>query len=409
MKKKTIVDAGAQTFNGKRVLVRVDFNVPQDEEQKITDDSRIRAALPTIDYLRKAGAKIVLVSHLGRPKGKSEKLSLKPVAKKLSEHLNQDVPCLQDSVGQEVESFINQMTPGQVCLLENIRFYSEEEKNDPEFSKKLAKLADVYVNDAFGTAHRAHSSTEGAAHHVKPALAGLLMDKELSCLSKVLTSPQRPFATIIGGSKVSSKIGVLENLLKVVDVLVIGGAMANTFLKAQGHNLGKSLLEEDRLDFCRKLLADAQTRKVKIILPVDVVLATEFKTGVKTRVVTVDKIESSEMALDVGPATMKVIGDELSKCRTILWNGPVGAFEILEFASGTNQLIDQLVKVTASGATTIVGGGDSVAAIEAKAVDPQSFSHVSTGGGASLEYLEGVVLPGVACLDDPQTAACSSK
>ncbi len=400
MAKKTIAHVGPEFFKGNRVLVRVDFNVPQNEDQSISDDSRIRAALPTIEFLRKAGAKVVLVSHLGRPKGVSEKLSLKPVANRLTKLLKCPVLFMSDCIGPEVKESVQAMNNGDVCLLENVRFHAEEEKNDAEFSQQLTTLADMYVNDAFGTAHRAHSSTEGVTRYVRPALAGLLMDKELRALGNALEKPERPFACVIGGAKVSSKIGVLENLLSKVDVLVIGGAMAFSFLKAEGKQVGRSLVESDRLDFCKQLIAKAKERSVNLVLPVDVVCASEMKPGVATAVHSVDAIPADMMGLDIGPKTVDLIKEALAKTKTIVWNGPLGVFEMVGFELGTNDLIDSLIDLTGAGVSTIVGGGDSVAAIEAREVSPDKFSHVSTGGGASLEYLEGLELPGVACLDD---------
>jgi phosphoglycerate kinase len=408
-KKKTIAQVEPQHLTGKRVLVRVDFNVPQHEDRSISDDSRIRAALPTIELLRKAGAKIILASHLGRPKGgPSEKYSLAPVAKRLAELLKAPVKMLGHAIGKPVEDAVSQMSNGDVVLLENVRFHEEEEKNDPEFAKQLAAHADVYVNDAFGTAHRAHASTHGVSKYLSPSLAGLLMDKELSALSSVVENPARPFATIIGGAKVSSKIGVLESLIERVDVLIIGGAMAFSFLKAQGKQVGKSLVEDDKVEFCGQLLAKANNKGVKIILPVDVVVAREFKEGSPTSIVSVDNIPADQMGLDVGPKTMEAVKQALKGCKTILWNGPMGAFETKGFEKATYEVIDILVELTKGGTKTVIGGGDSVAAIEAKGVKPESFTHVSTGGGASLEFLEGIELPGVACLEPAETAGTRS-
>jgi phosphoglycerate kinase len=406
--KKTIAQVPADTFKGKRVLVRVDFNVPQADDGSITDDSRIRAALPTIELLRKAGARVILVSHLGRPKGKTEKLTLKPVAARLSDLLGIPVKQQTDCIGAEVTAFTSQMKDGEVCLLENVRFYSEEEKNDPEFAKKLASVAQVYINDAFGTAHRAHASTAGVAKFLSPALAGLLMDKELKALSGVLDNPARPFATIIGGSKVSSKIGVLENLINRVDVLIVGGAMAFSFLKAQGKQVGKSLVEDDKLDFCAELLATAKEKGVRVMLPEDVICAPALKEGMPTLVCSVDKIPADQMGLDVGPQTVEAIKRALSDCKTILWNGPLGAFETKGFETATFSVVDLLADLTQHGAKTVIGGGDSVAAIEVKGVKPEAYTHVSTGGGASLEFLEGLELPGVACLDSAESVGSRS-
>jgi phosphoglycerate kinase len=405
MSKRTIADCDAATFSGKRVLVRVDFNVPQSEDLTVADDSRIRAALPTIEHLRRSGARLVLVSHLGRPKGASEKLSLKPVAQRLSELIGLPVKFAGDCVGPEAEKAVSSLGDGDVCLLENVRFHPEEEKNEPGFARQLASLCDVYVNDAFGTAHRAHASTKGVADFVRPALAGLLMDKEVQALSETLKNPGRPFATVIGGAKVSSKIGVLENLISRVDVLVIGGAMAFSFLKALGKQVGKSLVEDDRLEFCQDLQRRAEERGVKLVLPVDVVCAAEPRTGLFTVTVSVDAIPEDQMGLDVGPQTMAAIRSSLSGCRTILWNGPLGVFEVPGFEHGTYELVDMLVDLTARGVKTVVGGGDSVAALEAREIAPERFSHVSTGGGACLEFIEGLELPGIACLDEAEKAA----
>lgn len=408
MLKKTIQNAGAETFKGKRVLVRVDFNVPQNEDLSISDDSRIKAALETINFLKKAQAKVILVSHLGRPKGASEKHSLKPVAKRLSELLGQEVKMAPAVIGKEVAEQVDKLQPGEVMLLENVRFHAEEEKNDPAFAKQLAELADIYVNDAFGTAHRAHASTHGVSKHLKQSLSGFLLHKEIKSLAEILHSPARPFATIIGGAKVSTKIGVLKNLIGKADMVVIGGAMAFSFLKAQGKEVGKSLVEDDRLDLCRELIKEYQAKGVKLLLPVDVVCASEFKAGAPTTTVKVDAIPGDQMGLDVGPETMESIRRELSTCKSILWNGPLGAFEFEGFEKSTYALIDLLVELTRKGAKTVIGGGDSVAAIEAHGVDQQAFTHVSTGGGASLEFIEGLELPGVACLDSLESVGSST-
>jgi phosphoglycerate kinase len=406
--KKTIVQQGAEFFKNKKVLVRVDFNVPQHEDGEVADDSRIRAALQTINFLTAAGARVILVSHLGRPKGRTEKLTLKPIRDRLAELLKEQatsVSFAEDCVGPEALKVVDALKPGQICLLENVRFYPEEEKNDAEFAKKLAALAEVYVNDAFGTAHRAHASTEGVAHCLTPALAGFLIDQEVRMLSSCVNNPTRPFSTIIGGAKVSSKIGVLENLLGRVDVMIIGGAMAFSFLKARGLDVGKSLVEDDRLDYCRKLEAEAKAKNVKLILPVDVVCAAEIKESATKTVVPADKIPADQMGLDVGPETSKLIEDALSACQTVLWNGPLGVFEVKGFEKATYAVVDQLVELTKKGVKTVVGGGDSVAALAAKGVKDEALTHVSTGGGASLEFIEGLVLPGIACLDEAETAA----
>lgn len=407
--RKTIAQVEPATFRGKRIFVRVDFNVPQNEDLSISDDSRIRAALPTVKLLRDAGAKVILTSHLGRPKGtRNDKYSLRPCASRLQDLLGSSVAFVDDCIGEKVAAHVAGMKDGDVCLLENVRFYAEEEKNDPEFSKKLAANCDIFVNDAFGSAHRAHASTEGVSKNLKPALAGLLMDKELKALSGVLDNPGRPFATVIGGAKVSSKIGVLDHLVGKVDVLVVGGAMAFSFLKAQGKQVGKSLVEDDKIDFCRKLLDDAKKKNVRVVLPEDVICAKEFKAAAPTSVHSVDDIPADQMGLDIGPKSTETIKKVLSECKTILWNGPLGAFETAGFEKATFALVDLLVELTARGAKTIIGGGDSVAAIEAKNANPESFTHVSTGGGASLEFLEGIELPGVACLDPAESVASRS-
>ena len=405
MLKKTIKHVPSEHYKGKRVLVRVDFNVPQDENLNITDDSRIKAALDTIKHLKEAGARVVLCTHLGRPKGgPSDKYSLKPVAKRLSELLGENVELLPSCVGAEVEGKVNALKDGEVVLLENVRFHPQEEKNDPDFSRELSKLADIYVNDAFGTAHRAHASTAGISKHMKTSLSGLLLNKEVKMLHEVLNTPARPFATIIGGSKVSTKIGVLKNLIEKADKIIIGGAMAFTFLKAQGKPVGKSLVEDDKVEFCAELLKQAEQKKVKIILPVDLVCADELKSGAAATLCPADALPADKMGLDLGPMSMSMINSELADCKSVLWNGPLGAFEFKGFENGTYTLIDMLVELSKKGAKTVVGGGDSVAAIEAHGASPDSFTHISTGGGASLEFIEGLELPGVACLDPLEKA-----
>lgn len=405
MQKKTIAHAGPQTFKGKRVLVRVDFNVPQNEDLSISDDSRIRAALDTITYLKDAGAKVVLVSHLGRPKGKTDKYSLKPVAKRLSELLKEEVKFISTVVGREAQEQTENLKEGEVALLENVRFHGEEEKNDEQFAKELAGHGEIFVNDAFGTAHRAHASTYGVSKHMKLSLSGLLLHKEVKTLGEILHAPVRPFATVIGGSKVSTKLGVLKNLVGKVDVLIIGGAMAFTFLRAKGMQTGKSLVEEDRVDFCRDLLKQFAERGTTVVLPEDVVCARELKSGAPNAVYDAGAIPADQMGLDLGPSTIELIKKELASCKSILWNGPLGAFEFQGFEKATYELIDLLVQLTKHGSRTVIGGGDSVAAIEAKGVGPESFTHVSTGGGASLEFIEGLELPGVACLDALESVA----
>ncbi|MBZ0185133.1 MAG: phosphoglycerate kinase, partial [Candidatus Obscuribacterales bacterium] len=376
--KKNLLDFDKKDLLDKKVLVRVDFNVPQNEDGSVSEDSRIKAALPTIDYLCQAGARVILVSHLGRPNGKAnEALSLKPIANHLDKLMSKACGSKKEpvlfsncSIGKEAIKTVDSLSSGQVCLLENIRFHQGEEKNDDEFARQLASLADLYVNDAFGAAHRAHASTHGVTRYLKPALAGLLMDKEILMLSAALDSPARPVATIIGGAKVSSKIGVLDNLLDKVDIIVIGGAMAFTFLKARGLNIGKSLVEEDRMAYCMELEKKAFALGVRLILPKDVVCAAELKPGLKTVTVDSDKIPDDLMGLDVGPQTIKEIKAALDQCKTILWNGPLGVFEISEFATGTFAIIDSLVSLTGKGVKTIVGGGDSVAALKDKGVSP---------------------------------------
>jgi phosphoglycerate kinase len=410
--KKTIGQAGTDFFQGKRVLMRVDFNVPQNEDGTISDDTRIKAALPTIEFLREANAKLVLMSHLGRPKGRSEKLSLKPIAKRLTELLAQTgsgkVIFADDCIGEPAANAVKQLEPGDVCLLENLRFYPEEEKNDPEFAKKLAQLGDVYVDDAFGTSHRAHASTEGVTHFLRPALAGLLLEREVKMLSEALNNPARPFATIVGGAKISSKMGVLDHLLTRADVIIIGGAMVFSFLKARGFEVGKSLVEDDQLDYCRKLEAKAKVKGVSLVLPVDFICATEIKEDADKVYVSANEIPPEMMGLDLGPESMAEIFSLLKNCKTILWNGPLGVFEVAGFETGTFALIDELVQLTKDGAKTVVGGGDSVAALKAKGIPDSAMTHVSTGGGASLEFLEGLELPGIACLDEAEVKAAAT-
>lgn len=394
MNKKTVKDIDVKN---KRLLGRVDFNVPLDKATgAITDDARIRAALPTIRYLIGQGARVILCSHLGRPDGKVvDKLRLGSVAQRLSELLGQPVAKTDDCVGPAVQAAVAALQPGDVLLLENLRFHAEEEANDPAFARQLADLADVYVNDAFGTAHRAHASTEGVAHYL-PAVAGFLMEKEIDYLSRALENPARPFDAIIGGAKVSDKIAVLENLLGKVDALLIGGGMANTFLKAQGHEVGQSLVEDDKLNVARSLLAQAQARHVRLLLPVDVVVADKFAADAAWKAVPVTAVPTDWRILDVGPKTVELFARELKSAQTVVWNGPLGVFEFPAFAQGTIALAKALA---ASRATTIIGGGDSAAAVEQAGV-ADKITHISTGGGASLEFLEGQTLPGVAALLD---------
>ncbi len=399
MSKKTLANLSSSDLSGKRALVRVDFNVPLDEAGNITDDTRIRAALPTIQDLMQKGAKVILVSHFGRPKGVDDKLRLTPVAKRLSELLSQEVIKCDDCIGEDVASKVAGMQNGGVLLLENVRFHPEEEKNNPQFAQQLAANADVYVNDAFGTAHRAHASTEGVTHYLSPTVAGYLMEKELKYLQGAIENPQRPLAAIIGGSKVSSKIGVIETLLDKCDKLLLGGGMIFTFYKARGLNVGKSLVEEDKLELAKSLEAKAKERGVDLLLPSDVVVADKFAADANAQTVSVDNIPSDGMGLDIGPDSVKMFQDALADCKTVIWNGPMGVFEFDKFAVGTEAIARSLADLTKQGTTTIIGGGDSVAAVEKVGVAEQ-MSHISTGGGASLELLEGKELPGVAALND---------
>ncbi|MBO3460014.1 phosphoglycerate kinase [Aetokthonos hydrillicola Thurmond2011] len=399
MPKKTLANLSATDVSGKRALVRVDFNVPLDEAGNITDDTRIRAALPTIQDLRQKGAKVILVSHFGRPKGVDDKLRLTPVAKRLSELLGQEVVKTDDSIGDAVAAKVAALQNGQVLLLENVRFYKEEEKNDPEFAKKLAANADFYVNDAFGTAHRAHASTEGVTHYLSPSVAGYLIEKELQYLQSAIENPQRPLVAIIGGSKVSSKIGVIETLLEKCDKLLLGGGMIFTFYKARGLSVGKSLVEEDKLELAKSLEAKAKERGVDLLLPTDVIVADNFAADANSKTVSIESIPDGWMGLDIGPDSVKVFQEALADCKTVIWNGPMGVFEFDKFAVGTVAIAHTLAGLSKQGATTIIGGGDSVAAVEKVGLADQ-MSHISTGGGASLELLEGKVLPGIAALND---------
>ena len=398
MTKKTVANLSASDLSGKRVLVRADFNVPLDNGS-ITDDTRIRAALPTIEDLASKGAKVILCSHFGRPKGVTDKLRLTPVAKRLSELLGKEVKKTDDCIGDEVAATVAAMQDGDVLLLENVRFYPEEEANDPEFAKKLASVADLYVNDAFGTAHRAHASTEGVTKYLSPSVAGFLMEKELQYLGSAIDNPQRPLAAIIGGSKVSSKIGVIEKLLEKCDKLLLGGGMVFTFYKARGLSVGKSLVEEDKLELAKSLEAKAKERGVTFLLPTDVVIADKFDAAANTEIVPVESIPEGWMGLDIGPDSVKTFQNALADCKTVIWNGPMGVFEIEKFAAGTEGIARSLAGLTETGTTTIIGGGDSVAAVEQLNLGEQ-MSHISTGGGASLELLEGKELPGVAALDE---------
>lgn len=386
-------------LSGKRVIVRCDFNVPLDENLKITDENRIVSSLPTIKYILGKGAKLILMSHLGRPKGKPvPDMSLAPVAKSLAGHLGIEVKLAPDCIGPEVEKMVNGMKNGDVVLLENLRYHNEEEANDPEFSKKLAALADVYINDAFGTAHRAHSSTEGITHFVKEVGSGYLLKKEIDYLLDAVENPKRPLVAIIGGAKISGKIEVINTLLDKADTLLIGGAMTYTFYRAMGLETGKSKVEEDRIEIAKEIIIKAESSKCRLILPVDCMVADKFEKGAQIKFVAKDKIPSDWMSPDIGPETVKTFTEIIINAKTIVWNGPMGAFEIDDFAIGTKAIADAMAEATKRGAVTIIGGGDSAAAI-AKFNMEHLMSHISTGGGASLELLEGKVLPGVKALD----------
>ncbi|KON67008.1 phosphoglycerate kinase [Peribacillus butanolivorans] len=393
MNKKSIRDI---ELKGKRVFCRVDFNVPM-QDGKISDDTRIKAALPTISYLTEQGAKVILASHLGRPKGQVvEELRLAPVAERLSELSGKDVQKAEEAYGESVQSIIDNMGNGEILLLENVRFYPGEEKNDPELAKSFAALADVYVNDAFGAAHRAHASTEGIAHHL-PAVAGLLMEKELAVLGKALSNPERPFTAIIGGAKVKDKIGVIENLLENVDHLIIGGGLGYTFIKAQGHEIGNSLLEEDKIELAKSFIESAKEKGVQLHLPIDAVVAAEFSPDAEAQNVDIDAIPNDKMGLDIGPKTSELFADVIKGSKLVIWNGPMGVFEFDKFANGTRTVAEALAE--AKDTYSIVGGGDSAAAAEKFGL-AEKMSHISTGGGASLEFMEGKELPGVVALND---------
>jgi phosphoglycerate kinase len=393
MPKKTVKDIDVA---GKRVLVRVDFNVPLDREGKVADDTRIVAALPTIKYLVDEKARVILMSHLGRPKGKvDERYRMAPVAERLKQLLDAPVRYVDDCAGEKAQRAVEALAGGEVLLLENVRFYPEEEKNEEKFARRLAELGDIYVNDAFGAAHRAHASTEGVAEFL-PAVAGFLMEKEISMLSRVLTAPAKPFVAIIGGAKVSDKIAVIDNLLQKVDALLIGGGMANTFLKAEGIEVGKSLLEADKVDMAGGLMQKARARGVELLLPVDVVVAPAASPDAQSKVVPVGEIPEEFMALDIGPQTVQNFAARIKDAATVVWNGPMGVFEMEPFAGGTVAVARALAE---SNAVTVIGGGDSAAAVK-KAGVADKITHISTGGGASLEFLEGKELPGVAALQD---------
>ncbi len=393
MNKKTVKDID---LKGKKVFVRCDFNVPMDENQNITDNTRIVAALPTIKYLLEQNCKIVLASHLGRPKGEFKpEFSLAPVAKELSKLLDKEVIMAKDVVGEDAMAKAENLKEGEVLLLENVRFHKEETDNDPEFAKKLASMAEVFVNDAFGTAHRAHASTTGIADYL-PAVSGFLIEKELKFLGNAVNNPERPFVAILGGAKVSDKIGVIDSLLEKVDTLMIGGGMAYTFFKAQGYEVGNSICEMDKLDLAKNAMEKAKQKGVKLMLPVDTKVGKEFKPDTESKTVKWTEIPADWEGFDIGAETIKMFSDELRKAKTVVWNGPLGLFEFEQFAIGTNEIAKVLSEIDA---TTIIGGGDSAAAVK-KAGLEDKMTHISTGGGASLEFLEGKKLPGIECLMD---------
>ncbi len=393
MNKKTVKDID---LKGKKVFVRCDFNVPMDENQNITDNTRIVAALPTIKYLLEQNCKLILASHLGRPKGEFKpEFSLAPVAKELSKLLGQEVIMAKDVIGEDACEKAANLKEGEILLLENVRFHKEETDNDPEFSKKLASMAEVYVNDAFGTAHRAHSSTTGIASYL-PAVSGFLIEKELKFLGNAVNNPERPFVAILGGAKVSDKIGVIDSLLEKVDTLMIGGGMAYTFFKAQGYEVGKSICEMDKLDLAKEAMEKAKQKGVKLMLPVDTKVGKEFKEDTESKIVSYKEIPEDWEGFDIGPETIKMFEEELRKAKTVVWNGPLGLFEFDQFAIGTNAIAKVLSEIDA---TTIIGGGDSAAAVK-KAGLEDKMTHISTGGGASLEFLEGKKLPGIEALMD---------
>ncbi len=396
MNTRTIDDL---SLRGKKVLVRVDFNVPMTPDLQVSDDTRIVESLPTIKKILSDGGAVILMSHLGRPKGKpTPEFSLKPVAAHLGSLLGLTVHFATDCVGKPARAAVDALKPGEVLLLENLRFHGEEEKNDEAFAKELASLGEVYVNDAFGTAHRAHASTEGVARFLKPAVAGFLMRKEIEYLGRAVGNPARPYVAILGGAKISGKIDVIQNLMPKIDALVIGGGMAFTFFRAQGLEVGDSLVEQEKVALAKQILEEAKAKQKRLILPVDCVIADKMDNDAQRRVVSVNKIPSGWRGLDIGPETVKIINIELHRARTIVWNGPMGVFEMPNFAHGTMEVAKLLAEVTRAGAITIVGGGDSAAAI-AQAGLETAVSHVSTGGGASLEFLEGKTLPGLAALD----------
>ena len=394
MSKKSIRDIDVA---GKKVLVRCDFNVPMSKtDGTISDDKRIRESLPTIKHLLSSGARVILCSHMGRPKGEfNEKFTLKPVAQRLSELLGFEVPLAPDVIGDKVRPLVDALEPGRAILLENVRFYKEEEKNDPAFAKSLADMAEIYVNDAFGTAHRAHASTAGVAAYL-PAVCGFLIEKELSVIGGAISDPKRPFVAILGGAKVSDKIGVIDNLLNIADAVIIGGGMAYTFLKAQGLEIGKSLCDDERIDVAKKAIEKAKEKGVKFYMPVDVVCAAEISEDAEAKTCDADKIPADLMGLDIGEKTIKLYSDVIASAKTVIWNGPMGVFEVDKFARGTRAVAEAMA---ASAATTIIGGGDSASAAGKMGL-ADKMTHISTGGGATLEYLEGIDLPGIAALND---------
>ncbi len=393
MNKKSITDID---LKGKRVLARVDFNVPQDENGNVTNDARIRGALPTIEYILNQGAKLILCSHLGRPKGQfNPKYSVKPAAERLGELLGRKVPVADDVVGESAKSMAAALKDGEVMMIENVRFHAEEEANDPEFAKELASLADVYVNDAFGAAHRAHASTAGVAAYL-PAVAGFLMAKEIDFIGGVLENPQRPFVAILGGAKVKDKLGVITNLLEKVDTLIIGGGMAYTFFKAQGYEIGESIVDDTKIDFCKEILAKAKEKGVKLVLPVDNLASHGFNNDEEPTVFKTGEIPADMQGLDIGPESCKLFAEVIASAKTVMWNGPMGVFEFSKYAGGTLAVAKAMAALDG---ITVIGGGDSAAAVEQLGF-ADKMTHISTGGGASLEYMEGKVLPGVACLQD---------
>lgn len=404
MNKVTVDDIN---FRGQKVLMRVDFNVPLDDNQNITDDRRIKAALPTIKKIIGDGGILIACSHLGRPKGKHvPEMSLRPVAKRLSELLNQEVLFAEDCIGPEASNVIDKMSDGQIVLLENLRFHKEETDNDPEFASKLASLANIYVNDAFGTAHRAHASTEGVTRYFNQSVAGYLINKELEYLGNAIKHPKRPLAAILGGAKISGKIDVITNLMNEVDILIIGGGMVFTFAKAMGYSIGDSLLEEDKVGLAKEIIQKVQSSKAKLFFPSDAVIAKDISDDAETQVCEIDAIPDGFKGLDIGPKSIKLFKDALSEAKTVVWNGPMGVFEYKPFAEGTLAIAKLLAELTENGATTIVGGGDSAAAVTKAGLDDK-LSHISTGGGASLEFMEGKVLPGIDALTNKEKSEVS--